>query len=222
MARLRRTSTDCKQQRQFTRITKASFKHICFLFVLQLIWKSTQGFTLANNTDKSIYDFLANDPARAMKFASAMSVFTSGKGFSASHVVAGFDWKSLGNATVVDIGGSRGHISIALATKFPLLKIIVQDLESTIEGAKSEVSPQVADRISFMARDFFSEQKVVANVYFYRWVFHNWSDKYCIKILRSLVPVLRPGVRIIINDICIPDPGTTALWKEKELRSVNT
>jgi hypothetical protein len=29
-------------------------------------------------------------------------------------------------------------------------------------------------------------------------------------------------VRIIINDICIPDPGTTALWKEKELRSVNT
>ena len=149
-----------------------------------------------------------------------MNVFTSGKGFELSHVISGFDWQSLGTATVVDIGGSRGHISIALATQFLSLKLVVQDFGSTIEGAKNEVPESIADRVSFMAYDIFSEQKVVADVYYYRWIFHNWSDKYSIKILRSLIPVLRPGVRIIINDVCLPEPGMTAAWREKELRCV--
>jgi ubiquinone/menaquinone biosynthesis C-methylase UbiE len=149
-----------------------------------------------------------------------MSIFTSGKGFEPSHVINGFDWQSLGNATVVDVGGSRGHISIALAKKFSSLKLVVQDFEGTIKGAMSEVPENVADRVSFVAHDMFSEQTVVADVYYYRWVFHNWSDKYCIKILKSLVTVLRPGVRIIINDVVMPEPGTTAFWKEKELRYV--
>ncbi|KAH8588162.1 sterigmatocystin 8-O-methyltransferase [Bisporella sp. PMI_857] len=176
------------------------------------------GFALANNTDIPIYKVLEADPTRAKRFADTMNIFTKGKGFAVSHVASGFDWQGLGNAIVVDVGGSSGHISIALATQFPSLKFIVQDLGSTIEGARSEIPEAVADRLSFMEHDFFSEQKVVADVYYFRWIFHNWSDKYCIKILRSLVPALRPGVRIIINDVCIPEPGTMALWKEKELR----
>jgi len=149
-----------------------------------------------------------------------MSVFTSGKGFEASYVVAGFDWQSLGNGTVVDIGGSRGHIGIALAKHFPSLNVIVQDLEMTVKGAEIEILAELEGRVSFQAHSFFDEQKVVADAYFLRWIFHNWSDKYCIKILHALVPILRPGARIIINEICVPDPGTTALWREKELRYV--
>jgi hypothetical protein len=147
-----------------------------------------------------------------------MGVFTTGKGYEVSHVIAGFDWQSLGNSTVVDIGGSRGHIGIALATRFQSLKVIVQDFESVIKGAEKEIPDAVAERVSFMAHDIFSDQKVVADVYYYRWVFHNWSDKYCIKLLRSLVPTLRAGARIIINDVCMPESGTTSLWREKELR----
>jgi len=147
-----------------------------------------------------------------------MNVFTSRKGFEPSHVINGFDWQGLGNATVVDIGGSRGHISLALAAQFESLKFVVQDFAATIEGAQNEVPDSVANRVSFMAYDIFSEQKVAAEVYYYRWIFHNWSDKYSIKILRSLIPALKPGVRIIINDVCMPEPGTTAAWREKELR----
>jgi len=69
-----------------------------------------------------------------------------------------------------------------------------------------------------MAHDFFSEQQIVADVYYYRWIFHNWSDKYCIRILRSLIPVLRPKARILINDMCMPDPDSIASWRNKELR----
>ncbi|KAH6663535.1 S-adenosyl-L-methionine-dependent methyltransferase [Halenospora varia] len=172
------------------------------------------GFALANNTNKPIYKILGDDPTRTKRFADTMGIFTAGKGYEASHVTGGFDWQSLGNSTVVDIGGFRGHIGIDLATQFQSLKIIVQDFESVIKGAEKEVPDVVAER----AHDIFSDQTVVADVYYYGWVFHNWSNKYCIKILRSLVPALRPSARIIINDVCIPEPGTTVLWREKELR----
>ena len=34
--------------------------------------------------------------------------------------------------------------------------------------------------------------------------FHNWADKYCIKILHNLVPALRPGARVIIHERILP------------------
>ena len=151
-----------------------------------------------------------------------MAVFTTGKGFEATHVINGFDWNSLCNASVVDIGGSRGHIGIEIARHFPLLHVTVQDLESTVSGAESEVPPEAAGRVHFMAHDFFVEQPVVANVYFLRWILHNWSDKYCIKILRSLIPALRPGAQVIVQEICMPEPGTIVNWREKQLRSVTS
>ncbi|TVY36627.1 O-methyltransferase [Lachnellula occidentalis] len=177
------------------------------------------GFALANNTNKPIYKILGDDPVRAKRFADTMKVFTTGKGFETSHVISGFDWQSLGAATVVDIGGSRGHISIALAMQFPALKLVVQDFESTVKGAENDVPESVVARVSFMAHDIFKEQTVVADAYYFRWIFHNWSDKYSIKILRSLIPILRPGVHIIINDVCMPEPGMMAAWRVKELRT---
>ncbi|THC88441.1 hypothetical protein EYZ11_012113 [Aspergillus tanneri] len=179
------------------------------------------GFSLAHGTDRSAYEILQDDPARAVRFASAMSIFTSGKGYAASHVVHGYDWGSLGAGSVVDIGGSRGHIAVAIASQFPSLTFIVQDLPSTVAGAEAELPPEMARRVTFMAHDFFESQPIVADAYFLRWIFHNWSDKYCTKLLRALIPALRPGTRVIVNDICLPEPGSIALCKEKELRIMN-
>jgi ubiquinone/menaquinone biosynthesis C-methylase UbiE len=151
-----------------------------------------------------------------------MGVFTTGRGYEVSHVLSDFDWEGLGNSTVVDIGGSRGYVAIALASRFESLNVIVQDFDNVIQNAEKEVPHAVTQRVSFQAHDIFDDQAVVADVYYYRWVFHNWSDKYCIKILRSLIPVLRPGANVVINDICVPEPGSMALWRERELRYVRS
>lgn len=178
-----------------------------------------QGFSLANDTTRSLYNILADDPSRSQRFANTMNMFTSGNGFGTSHVISGFDWQSLReDATIVDVGGSRGHISIAVAAAFPSLNFVVQDSETTIAGAEAEVPKEVAGRVSFMSHDFFLQQPIVADVYYYRWVFHNWSDKYCIKILQTLIPILRPGAYILINDMCMAEPGTIAMWRDKEQR----
>lgn len=73
-----------------------------------------------------------------------------------------------------------------------------------------------------MPYDFFTEQPVKdADVYFFRWIFHNWSDKYCIKILQGLVPALKKGARIVINDNVLPEPGILPMWREEKLRSMD-
>jgi hypothetical protein len=45
-------------------------------------------------------------------------------------------------------------------------------------------------------------------VYYFRSIFHNWADKYCVKILQNLVPALKKGARIIIHERVLPTLDT--------------
>lgn len=150
-----------------------------------------------------------------------MNTISTAGGFAASHVVNGYNWSAVGNGTVVDVGGSRGHIAAAIAVKFPALNLVVQDLDSTVEGAEKDLPVEAQGRVKFMIHSFFDTQPVVADVYFLRAILHNWPDKYCMQILRALIPALRKGARVVINDACLPEPGVIPLWKEKQLRCVS-
>ena len=73
--------------------------------------------------------------------------------------------------------------------------------------------------IEFMKYDFFTPQVVKdADVYIYRWIFHNWQDEQSIEILRAAIPALKPGAKILINDGCLPTPGTGHWYEEKASR----
>jgi hypothetical protein len=81
---------------------------------------------------------------------------------------------------------------------------------------------ELSNKIEFMPHDFFTEQPVQhADVYFFRWIFHNWSDKYCTQILRNLIPALKNGARIVINDNVLPEPGVLPIWREEKLISMD-
>lgn len=59
-----------------------------------------------------------------------------------------------------------------------------------------------------MNHDMFNEQPVKnADVYFWRAVLHNWPDSFVIKAMQSLIPALKPGAKIIIQDHGLADPG---------------
>ncbi|KAI2642063.1 S-adenosyl-L-methionine-dependent methyltransferase [Xylaria nigripes] len=180
------------------------------------------GFSMANNTEESIYLEFSKFPERARRFGNAMRSFTEGTGFELSHVADNFPWGDLKTGTVVDVGGSQGFASFAIARKFPLVSCVVQDLEPVIAAAKEAAPADLADRVTFMTHDFFKEQPVVgADVYFFRWILHNWSDKYCIDILRKHIPALKPGAKIVINDNVLPQPGVLSKWQENRLRSMD-
>ena len=138
-----------------------------------------------------------------------------------SHLVDNFDFGSIGKGLIVDVGGSHGQVSIAIARKYPHLECIVQDLPDTIIGLESRVPEDLKDRIHGMEHDFLTPQPVRdADIYLLRWILHDWSDKYCIRILQCLIPALKNGAKIVINDICIPQPGQLGIAADRSLRSV--
>ena len=149
-----------------------------------------------------------------------MSSFATYKGHGPEYLVRGFPWALLGSTTVVDVGGSEGKYSMALAQSFPDLRIIVQDLPAVVRAvdAKRPVPLELADRVTFMAHDMFVEQPVCADIYLYRWVFHDWPDAYVVKILRQLIPALKPGARVLINDTILPEPNTLSELQERKIR----
>ncbi|KAK9444939.1 sterigmatocystin 8-O-methyltransferase [Metarhizium brunneum] len=173
------------------------------------------GFALSNSTGESIYEVLKQNPQRAARFGNNMKAFMEMQEFNSTHVVNNYDWKSLGQVRIVDVGGGPGHISLELAKHFPHLSFIVQDLEIF----SPDIPDEVGDRIKYMKHDMFAPQTIHAEVYFFRWILHNWSDKYCHLILKHLIPMLTPGTKIIINEICMPEPRTISHWRERYLRS---
>jgi len=135
-------------------------------------------------------------------------------------VVDAYPWGDLASgATVVDVGGSHGLVSIELARQFPELRFIVQDLdEPVVKNADAKKPAEIGDRVTFMRHDFFEEQPVKgAEVYFLRAVLHNWSDGYAVKILRALIPALKKGAKIVVNDVVMAETGTGP--KADELRT---
>lgn len=163
-----------------------------------------------------IFEVLGKDPERGRRFGAAMKHYTKGFGYDPKHLIEGYDWAALdqkpGGATVVDIGGGHGAVSQALAKATKGIHYIVQDLPSTVEQATRDLPKELEGRIEFVAHDFFTEQPVDrdVDVFLLRWILHDWSDDYCVKILKALVPALsRKEQRVLIYEFVLPEiPGT--------------
>ena len=153
-----------------------------------------------------------------------MESMTSNPGQSPSHLANGYPWGALpSGATVVDMGGSKGHVSVAIAKKHPHLQFVVQDLPEVIreESLGEDVDKSVRKRIAFMEHDFLTEQTVKGRVFLLRWVLHDWPDHYVVRILRNLRSVLRKGDKVVVNDQIMPGPGVLNVVLEKQIRSVH-
>lgn len=157
------------------------------------------------------------DAPRAKQFGDAMRFLAANN--SAENVLMHYDFDSKDSVQLVDIGGSHGDVAIQLAEKHPKLSCIVQDLPTVVANMDGHIPEHLRSRVKYQVHDFWSEQPVKgADIYFFREIFHDWSDPYAIKILRQLIPALRPGSRVMIVDACIPPKGVISNEQEKALR----
>ena len=163
---------------------------------------------------------MAKFPGRPEQFARAMSLFSMGPGYCPRWLLENYPWGSMENGLVVDVGGSKGEYGIAIADKFPGINVIIQDLPDVISKSQSSASTEnSSDRVNFMAHDFFTEQPVKgADVYFMRWILHDWSDVYSIRILRALIPALKKGAKVVLHEYIVPEPGEQLTLQDTVLR----
>ncbi|KAK5996560.1 Chlorophenol O-methyltransferase [Cladobotryum mycophilum] len=180
------------------------------------------GVNIAFNHKSPFFDHLQADAARAKRYDLAMRAQGSREAYNVSHTVRGYPWASLGKGTVVDMGGNEGFVSVTIAEAFPYLSFDVQDLPGMrMPAMMTQIPKHLTNRIKLTSHDFFTKQPVSADAYLFRHIFHAFSDKYAINILRALVPALKPGARIIINDIVLPAPGEFSRAEEKSIRTMD-
>ncbi|KAI2469740.1 S-adenosyl-L-methionine-dependent methyltransferase [Annulohypoxylon bovei var. microspora] len=186
------------------------------------------GFNFAFNTvdEEPMFVTIGKDPKRAQRMAQAMMSLTGGEGYELSYLSNGCDFTDVDarGGSFVDLGGSHGFVCVHLAKQYGNMKFVVQDLANTIDSAPQPIcaDARIAKRIRFQVHDFFKEQPVHgADVYYFRWIMHNYSTPYAVQILRSLIPALKPGARIIINDLCLSEPGVENPWDERLMRSMD-
>lgn len=195
-------------------------------------------FTFVHGCDgQTMFEHISQSPARATRLNDAMVAEDS--------LLAEIGLYPFGStlsplaqpdiATIVDVGGGRGHILRQLKESLAGIpgRYILQDRESVIADNGPEME---SHGIEPMAHDFFNPQPVQgkqpptiptapsigrtntfigyitgALVYFIRRVLHDWPDEEVRQILAHQADAMdRERSRILITETIIPEIGATA------------
>lgn len=174
-------------------------------------------YGLTNNTRKSFFEHLADTPERARRFDRSMKFSTRGSAHDIKHLTSRYDWAALDrpNALLVDVGGGHGSVAQHLADTTKHMTFVVQDLPGTVKQGADQLPAKYKSRIEFAGHDMFKEQPVKgADIYFFRWIFHSYSDALCVKMLQNLVPAMKHGTKILLFEMLLPVEAKTT-WAEK-------
>ncbi|KXH68539.1 hypothetical protein CSAL01_02196 [Colletotrichum salicis] len=189
------------------------------------IKKTETAYNIAFDHSLPFFDHLSQSPAMTAQFSGYMKSVTDGQGMDLAHLVNGFDWTSLPEGSlVVDIGGSTGHASYAVAAAYPHLSFEVQDLSALVNDKGATEIPEASEstgRVSFRAHSFFEPQPTTgAAVYMLRMIIHDWPDSEATGILSNLVPALKAGKStLLIMDTVLPSPGVLPSVRERVIRT---
>ena len=178
---------------------------------------SQSGFSLSRNTARGVYDEFSSNDEEGRRWNGAMRALASQIDFD--FILNSFPWMSYTNATILDIGGGCGDVSIGLKRHLPTANFIVQDMsETACKQGQGNAASKGSD-IRFEVYDFRNPQYIHgADIYYFRNIFHNWPDKNCIEILRNQIPSLKKNARLVIDDFTLHEPGTLAAAEDRKRR----
>ncbi|KAH8588191.1 O-methyltransferase-domain-containing protein [Bisporella sp. PMI_857] len=175
-------------------------------------------FNIAYMTEETMFEYQERNPQIAALFSDNMKTESGATRLSPKHAAVGFDWSQIGSGTVVDMGGSNGHVSCAISEAYPLLKFIVQDCTAEISLWQKQLPEKFADKVTYQYHDFFTPQKTKGDVYFFRYIIHNWADIDAVRIIKSLAPVLKSKKRLVIMEYLGPQGSEMGEFEERTYR----
>ena len=110
------------------------------------------------------------------------------------------------------MGGSLGHLAIALLRRHAGLRATVLDLPAVAAFAEREAEsedPAVRSRLTFVGGDMFVDVPP-GDTYVLKTIVHDWDDASCVRVLRVCRTKLPAGGRIVCVDKVLPPMGDTS------------
>lgn len=200
----------------------------------------------ANQTRLPVFEYLQSIPSMMRDFNLFMGNTMGDRQYwhewydVKGQLLAGFD-QLRSPIILVDVGGGKGHDLQAFQEAFgdwswqDQTRLILQDLPPVLEEIPENA---LSKNVLKMSHDFFTEQPVkgkstiedfvrhifihlmfeAARCYFLHHILHDWSDEYCLKILKHLYQAMLPGYsKILIHELVLPNVGAAEIQARFDL-----
>jgi hypothetical protein len=148
------------------------------------------------------WSFLAAHPEEQQAFADSMRLH------GALLSVACVPLMDLsGMKTVADVGGGTGDLLAAVLEANPGLHGILLDRPAMLARAHPALrTGHLAARCTLQPGDLFGEVPA-ADAYVLSQVLHDWDDDHAARILRGVRRAARPGARVFVLTLVLPEDG---------------
>jgi acetylserotonin N-methyltransferase len=134
---------------------------------------------------------------------------------SSPAIAAAFDLSRFRH--VVDLGGATGHLAIAICRRYPVMKATVFDLPLAHTLARETIAASpAADRIEFVAGDFFGGDLPKADLFTLGRILHDWSEAKVLALLRRIFERLPSGGAVLIAEKLIDEDRAGPRWAQMQ------
>jgi len=129
---------------------------------------------------------------------------TSLSALSTKAVIEAYDFTGIN--TLIDIAGGHGRLLTDILEANPSTRGVLFDMPQVIEGARENVAKtKAADRVEFVAGDFFESVPAGGDAYIMKHIIHDWDDERALTILRNIKRAMNPGGRVLLVESVIAD-----------------
>jgi acetylserotonin N-methyltransferase len=149
----------------------------------------------------ALFDYYYRDSTATANFVRAMNGFGQ---LVSPRVVRAFDLSVFEH--LADLGGATGHFAIAACQAYPNLRATVLDLSRVAPIAREHIAQSgVADRVTFVTADFFSDPLPPADLYSLGRILHDWDVSKSIALLQKIHAALPSGGGVLIAEALLDD-----------------
>ncbi len=150
-----------------------------------------------------LFEYYKHNPQAGVHFDKFMGGIALQKAQVVTHA---YDFSSIGK--LVDVGGGKGNLLVAILKTNPALKGVLFDLPATIEGARKYVEEEnLGGRCELIAGDFFESVPSGGGTYFLSTVIHDWHDERAITILKNCYSAMAEDDILLLLERVLPPRG---------------
>jgi len=186
--------------RDFARMMPASYN-----------WRGWDALELGIRAQKTPFDevfsmgsfeYLQQHPADEAVFARSMASIS---GAENPAVAAALELDGIGS--LMDVGGSGGHLLAAVLQRHPQLRGVLFDQPQVVAGAKqADYLAGFGERVAFVGGDFFEAVPGGVDAVLMKYILHDWDDAKCVRILQNCVASLGPdGTVLVVDNVVVED-----------------